>query len=179
MNDMIAALLEYSRVGESKEAEATVRVNTESVLADVLDNLKVTVAESGAVVTHDPLPDVMYNPVRLGQLLQNLVSNAIKYRSPDRKPKVHITCAERDREIVFSVRDNGEGIAPEHRDTIFGIFKRLHGKDVEGTGIGLAMCRRIVERNGGRIWVESEPGVGSTFSFTIPKTRPMASRAAG
>ena len=179
MDAMIAGLLEYSRVGETREGDTAVRVETEKVLSGVLDNLKVTVSDANAVVTHDPLPDVYYDPIRLGQLLQNLVSNAIKYRSPERRPHVHITASQGHDEVVFSVRDNGEGIAPEHRDDIFGIFKRLHGKEVEGTGIGLAMCRRIVERYGGRIWVDSEPGVGSTFSFTIPKSFPLASRAAG
>jgi signal transduction histidine kinase len=179
MDAMIAGLLEYSRVGETKEGDTAVRVETEKVLSGVLDNLKVTVSDANAVVTHDPLPDVYYDPIRLGQLLQNLVSNAIKYRSPERRPHVHITASQRHDEVVFSIRDNGEGIPPEHRDDIFGIFKRLHGKEVEGTGIGLAMCRRIVERYGGRIWVDSEPGVGSTFSFTIPKSYPLASGAAG
>ena len=178
MNNMIGALLEYSRAGQVQQDDNVETVSADKVLRGVLDNLKVTITEANAIVTHDPLPDVRYDPVRLGQLLQNLVSNAIKYRCRERRAHVHIQAAQRHREIVFSIKDNGEGIPPEHRDSIFGIFKRLHGTDVEGTGIGLAMCRRIVERHGGRIWVESEPGVGSTFSFTVPEASPMASRAA-
>jgi signal transduction histidine kinase len=178
MNLLITDLLEYSRAGDTKNEQST-QVDPEIVLAGVLDNLKVTIADAKATITHDRLPVVSYDPVRLSQLLQNLIGNAVKYRSPDRPPVIHISAVLREDETVFSVRDNGPGIAPEHLETIFGIFKRLHGKDVEGTGIGLAMCRKIAERHGGRIWVESEPGQGSTFRFTVPREHPAANGAAG
>jgi signal transduction histidine kinase len=110
--------------------------------------------------------------------LQNLIGNALKYRANGRLPVIQISAVLREDETVFSVRDNGPGIAPEHQEAIFGIFKRLHGKEVEGTGIGLAMCRKIVERHGGRIWVESEPGKGATFRFTVPHARPASPPAA-
>jgi light-regulated signal transduction histidine kinase (bacteriophytochrome) len=105
----------------------------------------------------------------LQQLFQNLVENAIKYRSPDRTPVVHVTAERQEGEWIFAVRDNGIGIDPEYKERIFGLFKRLHTSDeYSGTGIGLAICQRIVDRYRGRIWVESEPGQGSTFRFTLP-----------
>jgi signal transduction histidine kinase len=111
------------------------------------------------------------NQVQLVQLFQNLISNAIKY-SGERSPKVHIGVTELSSEWAFSVADNGIGIDPRYHERIFGVFKRLHGRDVPGTGIGLALCRRIVEHHGGRIRVESTPGQGSTFHFTLAKTNP-------
>lgn len=178
MELLITDLLEYSRAGESKN-EQQLPVDPEIVLSGVLDNLKVTMADARAKVTHDPLPVVNYDPVRLAQLLQNLIGNAIKYRSPERTPLIHLSAVLTEHETLFSVRDNGPGIPPEHREDIFGIFKRLHGKEVDGTGIGLAMCRKIVERHGGRIWVDSEPGQGATFCFTVPHRQGAANGAAG
>jgi signal transduction histidine kinase len=169
MDTLITDLLEYSRAGQSKD-EQNVPVDSGKVLQAILENLKVTIADSGAVVKADTLPEVVYDPLRLGQLFQNLIANAIKYRGP-RKPKVHVSAVRQQDETVFSVRDNGLGIPPDQQAQIFGIFKRLHGKEIEGTGIGLAMCKKIVERNGGRIWVESEPGKGSTFFFTVPHAK--------
>ncbi|MBC7927011.1 MAG: CHASE3 domain-containing protein [Bryobacteraceae bacterium] len=177
MNALITDLLDYSRAGELTEDQKQI-VDTEAVLATVLTNLEVTIREAGATVTHDPLPRLLYEPVRLGQLLQNLIGNALKYRS-ERLPIVHISAASRMLEIEFAVQDNGIGIPPEYREQIFGIFQRLHGKDIEGTGIGLATCRKIVEEHDGRIWVESEPGVGSTFRFTVPASQSAAHVAAG
>lgn len=176
MNLLITDLLDYSRAGQSAD-EQMAPVDPNAVLRGVLDNLKVTIADAGASVTHEKLPVVAYDSMRLTQLLQNLIGNAIKYRG-DKKPLIHISAAVTETETVFAVRDNGPGIAPEHHETVFGIFKRLHGKEVEGTGIGLAMCRRIVERHGGRIWVESTPGAGATFRFTVPHTQPAATTAA-
>lgn len=176
MNLLITDLLDYSRAGQTNE-EQTVAVDPKPVLKAVLDNLKVTIADAGAVITHDPLPVVPYDPTRLAQLLQNLIGNALKYRS-DKRPVIHLSAERTETETIFSVKDNGPGIAPEHHETIFGIFKRLHGKEVEGTGIGLAMCRRIVERHGGRIWVESTPGAGATFRFSVPHVQPVANTAA-
>jgi light-regulated signal transduction histidine kinase (bacteriophytochrome) len=119
-------------------------------------------------VTHDPLPKVMADPLQLSQVLQNLISNAIKFHGGE-KPHIHISAEQKEKEWVFSVNDNGIGIPAEYSERIFEIFQRLHNKkEYPGTGIGLATCKKIVERHGGRIWVKSEPGKGSTFYFTIP-----------
>ena len=115
----------------------------------------------------EPLPTVHAHEIRLVQLFQNLVGNAIKYRRAD-PPAIHVTAERRDADWLFSVRDNGIGIKPEYAQQFFGIFKRLHGNTYPGTGIGLAICQRIVEKYGGRIWVESTPGEGSVFCFTLP-----------
>ena len=134
-----------------------------------LRNLQATIDESRAIVTHDSLPAVMTDETQLVQVLQNLVGNAIKYRGAE-APHVHVSATKNgDNEWIFSVRDNGLGIDPQYFERIFILFQRLHGqKEFEGTGIGLAMCKKIVERLGGRIWVESQPGKGSTFYFTLP-----------
>jgi light-regulated signal transduction histidine kinase (bacteriophytochrome) len=172
MNALIQDLLEYSRAGAGKDEQYS-DVNVESVLRGVLTNLKVTIVESGASVTWDKVPEVVpYDAVRLSQIFQNLIGNAIKYHLKGRRPVVTITSEKREDEIVFRVSDNGIGIEPEYVDKIFGIFQRLHGQEYEGTGIGLAMVKRIVERHGGRIWVESTPGLGSTFCFTVLETVP-------
>jgi signal transduction histidine kinase len=174
MNALIQDLLEYSRAGAGRDEQFS-DVNVDSVLRSVVANLKVTIAESRASVSWDNLPELVpYDSMRLTQIFQNLIANAIKYRTNDRRPMVRITSEKRGGEIVFSVQDNGIGIEPEYVDKIFGIFQRLHGKEVEGTGIGLAMVKRIVERHGGRIWVESTPGVGSTFYFTVSETVPAS-----
>jgi signal transduction histidine kinase len=174
MNTLIQDVLEYSRAGAGKDEQYS-DVNVSNVLRSVLANLKVTIAESGASVTWDKVPEVVpYDAVRLAQIFQNLIGNGIKYRAADRRPVIKISCEKREEEIIFSVRDNGIGIEPEYIDKIFGIFQRLHGKEYEGTGIGLAMVKKIVERHGGRIWVESKPGVGSTFCFTVLENVPAA-----
>ncbi|HEX9934507.1 MAG TPA: ATP-binding protein, partial [bacterium] len=126
--------------------------------------------ESGARVAWDPLPTVRADPGLLERLLQNLVANAVKYRS-ERPPDVHVSAFKQSTEWVFSIRDNGIGIAAGDCERIFGIFQRLNAKEsYSGTGLGLAVCKKIVERHGGRIWVESETGKGSTFFFTIPES---------
>lgn len=165
MQTLIQDLLIYSRVGtRGKPFEPT---NCEDVLEQALTNLEVATNESGAVVTHDQLPTVAADDMQLTQLFQNLISNAIKFRGED-MPRVHITAEQKADEWLFSVADNGIGIEKGFFKRIFVIFQRLHGRDeYSGTGIGLAVCKKIVERHGGKMWVESEQGNGATFYFTI------------
>ena len=166
MQILINDLLAYSRVGtKGKDFEM---INCDTVLKNTLANLQKAIEENNVEVTNDPLPTVMADDVQLGQLFQNLIGNAIKFRR-DNPPRVHITAGKNESKWVFSVRDNGIGIEKEYADRIFIIFQRLHGKnEYPGTGIGLAISKKIVERHGGRIWMDSEPGRGSTFHFTIP-----------
>ena len=167
MDVLLSDLLTYSQHLGTNSA-ALQPVNVEAVLAGVLMNLQAAIQDTGATVTHDPMPPEIYSDfAQLSQLFQNLIGNALKYRGPD-PPVVHIGVEERPHDYHFWVRDNGLGIEATYLDQIFGIFKRLHGREFPGTGMGLAICKKIVERHGGRIWVESEPGKGSTFSFTIP-----------
>jgi len=165
MQKLIDGLLAYSRVGTlGKEFAPT---DTEALLDDVLANLQVAIEETGAVVTHDPLPTVPADDVQLARVFQNLISNAIKFCSEE-PPRVHISAAQDADEWVFSVRDNGIGIDPQHHERIFTLFQRLHTRrQYPGIGVGATIARVIVQRHGGRIWVESEPGKGSTFYFTI------------
>jgi chemotaxis family two-component system sensor kinase Cph1 len=129
----------------------------------------VAVEENKALVTHDALPAVMADSPQMVQLFQNLIENAIKFHGSE-PPRVHVSASRNGKEWTFSVRDNGIGIAPEYTKRIFTIFQRLHSRETyEGTGIGLALCQKIVEQHGGRIWVESSVGEGSTFYFTLPK----------
>jgi light-regulated signal transduction histidine kinase (bacteriophytochrome) len=132
-------------------------------------DLRVAIAESGTQISCGPLPVVKADAMQLAQLFQNLLGNAIKFRSAG-TPQVHIEAEPGDTGWNFAVRDNGIGIAPEYFDRIFVLFQRLHGRrEYPGTGIGLALCKKIVERHGGRIWVESAPGSGSVFRFTLPR----------
>lgn len=168
MQQLINDLLEFSRVGtRGKPLQPTA---CETVLSQVLENLKVALFESQAQVTHDPLPIVMGDEIQLIQLFQNLISNAIKFRREE-PPQVHISAVQRENDWIFGVLDNGIGMEPEYFDRIFTIFQRLHSRaEYPGTGIGLAVCKKIIERHGGSIWVESELGVGTTFFFTLPQT---------
>ncbi len=141
----------------------------DAVVDKAVNDLAVAIAESGAVITRDPLPTVLGDAQQLEQLFQNLVSNAIKFRSEE-EPRVHITARRKRTEWLFSVRDNGIGIDSKYSERIFVVFQRLHAREERsGTGIGLAISKKIVERHGGRIWIESRPGEGTTFYFTIPR----------
>jgi light-regulated signal transduction histidine kinase (bacteriophytochrome) len=167
---LINDLLAYSRVGTAgKELSPT---DSEVVLAQSIDDLKVAIEKNGALVTHDPLPTVMADRPQLGQLFQNLIGNAIKFRGNE-PPRVHISASRNGNGWTFSVRDNGIGIAAEYSERIFIIFQRLHSREeYAGTGIGLAICKKIVERHGGRIWVKSDVGKGATFYFILPAVKP-------
>jgi PAS domain S-box-containing protein len=165
MQTLIHDLLSYSRVGTLNQPR--VLVDCGVMLTRVLTNLQVVIAESQAVITYDPLPQVNADPTQLAQVFQNLISNAIKFCGED-VPQIHIGCERTLNQWLFSVRDHGIGIEPEYIDRIFLIFQRLHTRlEYPGTGIGLAICKKIVERHGGQIWVESEPGQGSTFYFSL------------
>ena len=167
MQGLIRDLLAYSRAGTN--GTAFCEVSAEDALQGALTNLRMTIEQSGAVVSHDSLPTIETDETQLTQVFQNLVGNAIKYRSTE-VPRVHVSATKNgDNEWIFSVGDNGLGIAPQYFERIFIIFQRLHGRDeFEGTGIGLAICKKVLERLGGRIWVESQPGTGSTFYFALP-----------
>ncbi len=174
MQEMIQALLDLSRVETGGREPAPTDV--EAVLNRTLRALSPAIDETGAAVTHDPLPTVLADEVQLAQVFQNLIANALKFRREGVPPKVHVTAREGERggegegKWIFSVTDNGIGIDPDQADRIFQIFQRLHTEDeYEGLGIGLALCKRIIDRHGGRLWVESEPGEGSTFTFTLPE----------
>lgn len=166
MHTLINDLLMYSRVGTGgKPFQAT---KCEEVVQAAVANLAMQIEESGAVVTHDSLPSVMADATQMTELFQNLIGNAIKFRGAD-SPSVHVSAERKGREWVFSVHDNGIGVDPRYSDRIFLIFQRLHTRaEYPGTGIGLAICKRIVDRHSGRMWLESEPGRGATFYFTIP-----------
>lgn len=167
MQTLIAGLLEYSRVGRQDEPPA--RVATGAALDQALTNLRSALEEGKAVVTHERMPSVMGNGAQITRVFQNLVGNAVKFRRSDRAPLVHVSARVRAREALFGVRDNGIGIDPQYSDRVFVIFQRLHTRsEYPGTGIGLSVCKKVIERHGGRIWFESEPGTGTTFWFTLP-----------
>ncbi len=131
-------------------------------------NLQLAISDSGAIINNGPLPTITVDQIHLGQVFQNLIANAIKYRKPAEIPRIYISAERQPNQWLFTVKDNGLGFDTHYAEQIFGLFKRLHGKDYPGTGIGLSLCKKIVEREGGRIWAKSEVGVGSTFFFTIP-----------
>lgn len=165
INTFLEDLLAFAQVGRG--GRPLRRVNSEAVLQFSLANLRAAIDESGAVIRHDPLPEVHADERQLTQLFQNLVSNSLKYRG-ESPPRIHIKADASGDEWLFSISDNGVGIPPDRQTMIFEMFKRLHGREIPGTGLGLALCKRIVENYGGRIWVESEPGRGSIFWFTVP-----------
>jgi light-regulated signal transduction histidine kinase (bacteriophytochrome) len=170
MQALIGGLLEFSRVGRVDEPFEP--VDTGAALEQALLNLRSAIDENQAAVTHGPLPTVTGNAGRLAQVFQNLVGNAIKFRRPDQPPSIHVSATPRGKEWLFAVKDNGIGIDAQYVDRIFVIFQRLHTRsEYPGTGIGLSICRKVIERHGGRIWLESQPGAGATFLFTLPRDR--------
>lgn len=167
MRNLIGDLLQYSRTLDTGEKRLTRVVATEAAARWAVNNLKQAIDESAGDVQIGELPNVQGDMVNLVLLFQNLIGNAVKYRGSE-TPRVSVSASAQNREWLFSVADNGIGIDPAYHKQIFGMFKRLHGAQYQGTGIGLALCRRIVENHGGIIWVESEPGKGATFKFTLP-----------
>jgi len=169
MKQLIEDLLAYSRVGtRGKEFKP---VPVETAVRRAINNLRTAIEESGASITYDALPTVEADDVQLAQLFQNLMGNALKFRSAS-VPRIHIAAKELETEWEFAIQDNGIGIEPQYFDRIFMVFQQLHTKgEFPGTGIGLAICKKVAERHGGRIWVSSKLGEGSTFHFTLPKKR--------
>jgi PAS domain S-box-containing protein len=167
---LVKGLLTYWEITQ-RDGNPLLRVDCNHALEQALSSLQLAIRRSGATVTSDPLPVAVGSEVMLTQLFQNLIANSIKYRG-EAAPAIHISAARTAEGWLFSVRDNGIGIDPAYGEFIFGMFKRLHGKEIPGTGIGLALCRKVVERHGGRIWVESEGGGGAVFKFTIPTEGP-------
>jgi PAS domain S-box-containing protein len=169
MKQLIEDLLAYSRVGTRGKDFQPVKLEAAFERARV--NLRAAIEEAGVELTHEPLPELEADESQLVQLLQNLIGNAIKFRA-EAKPAIHVSCTEKESEFAFAVQDNGIGIEPQYFERIFMVFQRLHDKgQYPGTGIGLAICKKVVDRHGGRIWVESAPGKGSRFVFTLPKKR--------
>ncbi|CAD5917997.1 two-component hybrid histidine kinase [Planktothrix agardhii CCAP 1459/11A] len=169
MQELIKNLLEYSRVGTKKRNfEPT---DCQEILRKSLADLHSIIENSLAIVTCEKLPILMADRIQLGQLFQNLIANGIKYQSPNIQPKIVISVQEKPEEWLFRVEDNGIGIKPENFDRIFQVFQRLHtNQEYPGTGVGLAICKKIIERHQGRIWLESEWQIGTTFNFTLPKS---------
>ncbi len=167
MNSLLEGLLSLTGISQEEVRSRPVELNR--VFESVTQSLEVLIRENQAEVTRDELPLVKADPAQIGQVLQNLIANAIKFKRRDEPPRVHVGAIRRDGEWVLNVRDNGIGIKPQYTDRIFGVFQRLHSLDeYPGAGVGLAICKKIVDKHGGRIWVDSEPGAGSTFFFQLP-----------
>jgi len=166
MDQLLTDLLSYSH--QFRTDRPLSLVDPEGALHGVLLTMEKQIRESGAKITHDPLPQITFDFAQLSQLFSQLIANAIMFCGPD-PPRIHISAVETDAGVTFLVRDSGIGIDPQYHEQIFGIFKRLHGRKFPGSGIGLAICKRIVEQHGGSIGVESELGKGSTFRFTLPR----------
>jgi light-regulated signal transduction histidine kinase (bacteriophytochrome) len=171
MQAIIQELLAYSRIGTSALARQPVQAG--AAVATALGQLKTVIAEAQAAIeVKGPLPVVMADPTQLASLFQNLIGNGIKYRRPEARPEITIGVQDRGKEWAFYVRDNGIGIDAQYHHQIFELFKRLHPRaHYQGTGIGLSVCKRVVERHGGHLWVDSRPGSGSTFWFALPKAK--------
>lgn len=177
MQALIDGLLDYARAGAAQEEMR--RVEMDQLVSTVLTQLAASVDEAGAQVVVEPLPPVQGDPIRLVQLFQNLIGNALKFRA-EAPPQIRIRVKDLGRQWQFALSDNGIGIDPKHSQRIFEVFQRLHGREeYTGTGIGLAICKKIVESHGGRIWVEAEPGKGTSFFFTLPKAPATPTDAGG
>ncbi len=169
MTAMLNGMLDYARVGQ--HSYTTEEVDLMQIVSDVILTLRVSVQENNADITFDEMPTLTTNKVLISQLFQNLIGNAIKFRKKDVDPKIHVAVKDENKRFVFSVQDNGIGIADDKKEKVFDLFTRLHTKEeYEGTGIGLAMCKKIIQILHGEIWIESEYGIGTTFNFSIPKT---------
>ena len=174
MQTLVQDLLALSRVGTRGKNLEVVRLD--EVVDRAVANLEFSIQETGASVTHDELPELMADSLQMMQLFQNLIGNGIKFKGAE-PPRVHITASRNGKDWTFSVRDNGIGFEPQYADRIFSVFQRLHSRDeYQGNGIGLAICRKIVERHQGRIWAESIPGSGATFYFTMPAAGVLEAR---
>ena len=170
MQQQILDLLTYSRI--TSRGQPPTPVDPATALAEAVTRLELRIAETGAEISIGPMPVVLADPSQLAQVFQNLIGNALTFRS-DKTPRIRVEAAEEEGAVRFSVADNGIGIAPEYHDRIFQMFQRLHTRDrYPGSGIGLAIVQRIVERHGGRVWLESAEGEGSTFFFTLPANPP-------
>ena len=173
MRDLLDDLLAFTQLNEDGRNQAKA-IELNRIFDKAVENCKTAIAESEAVVTSDPLPSIRGHEPHLLQLFQNLIGNAIRYRG-ETPPRVHVSAKETDGTCLLAFTDNGMGIEPQYHDRIFGVFKRLHGKEIPGTGIGLAICKRVVERAGGRIWVESQLNKGATFYCALPNHSTSAS----
>ena len=175
MGGLLRDLLAYARLATEEDRPPSIALDED--LEAALTHLDQAIKESGATVTHDPMPVLMVDRGQMVRLFQNLIGNAVKYRKPDQPAKVHISAGQSGNEWVISIRDNGIGFDPKYASTIFEPFKRLHTtEEYPGTGVGLAICRRIVQAQHGRIWAESVPGEGTTFCFTLPVDSPQRSK---
>lgn len=170
MENLIHYLLDFSRI-DGRGADHFTWISCDAALSEASSNLKARIEETGTVIVRDPLPCVQGDPVQLTRLFQNLTINSIKYSKPKVPPRICVSARRSGDEWLISVKDNGIGIEPQYAEKVFGIFKRLHGRENPGTGMGLAICKKIVQRHGGRIWVESEIDAGATFCFTLPACR--------
>jgi PAS domain S-box-containing protein len=166
LQELIASLLKFASY--ERDTLRLERVPSQHLFAQAVAHLKARIHEAGAVIEHGELPEIVCDREHAVRLFQNLIANALKYRREGVPPRVRVDARREGERWVFTVADNGQGIAEEHRQRIFELFQRLHGREVAGTGIGLAVCKKIVERHGGRIWVDSVVGEGSTFCFTLP-----------
>jgi light-regulated signal transduction histidine kinase (bacteriophytochrome) len=170
MSALVSSMLRYSSL-LGAETPFPIPVDMNLVVQSALGELRSTIEETGAAITTDTLPEVYGDQTQLTELVRNIVSNSLKY-SGSQPPKIHIWCERGGNEFLFSIQDNGPGIDPSYHESIFAPFKRLHGRNISGVGLGLAICRQISDLHHGRIWVESEPGHGSTFRFALPSQGP-------